>query len=137
MLQRDQYYLKNHGNYRAENRIYWLVAPELLHSFLMLKQELIANGYDSEAMTIRYSHRHPHYNAKSGGSSKSQHIFGTAIDLSILDVNQDGQKTQEDKTIVLDLLEQIIGDHGGIGRYPGSMNLHFDTRGYRARWDES
>jgi hypothetical protein len=37
---------------------------------------------------------------------------------------------------VLDLLEkEIIKSSGGIGRYPGTRAVHFDVRGYKARWD--
>ena len=63
-------------------------------------------------------------------------IVGEALDLRINDINDDGRRTQADKQIVLDLLEQhIIKDKGGIGKYPGTMSVHFDVRGYKARWD--
>ena len=29
----------------------------------------------------------------------------------------------------------IIKDEGGLGLYPKSDVVHFDTRGHRARWD--
>jgi len=78
---------------------------------------------------------------------KGEHLFqkvvgdfrlkeGEAVDIKIGDINQDGFANQEDKTIVLDLLEkQIIKNTGGIGRYPGTLSVHYDVRGYRARWD--
>jgi len=41
------------------------------------------------------------------------------------------------KKIILDILEnKVIGDQGGIGRYPGTMSVHFDVRGFKARWDK-
>lgn len=54
----------------------------------------------------------------------------------IKDVNQDGQYTDDDKQLVIDLLERkIIKNQGGIGKYPGTRVVHMDVRGYKARWD--
>jgi len=30
---------------------------------------------------------------------------------------------------VLEILEKIVGDKGGLGLYPGGMTVHVDTRG--------
>ncbi|MEL6669954.1 MAG: hypothetical protein AAFP08_13345, partial [Bacteroidota bacterium] len=78
----------------------------------------------------------PKENASAGGASLSRHILGQAIDMLIGDINRDGRYTDIDKQIVLDIANQdIIGDRGGIGRYPGTRTVHIDVRGYRARWD--
>jgi len=57
------------------------------------------------------------------------------------DVNSDGKKNAQDVDIVYNILnDQIIKDKGGIGTYKnerGFLNrrmVHFDCRGYRARW---
>jgi uncharacterized protein YcbK (DUF882 family) len=62
-------------------------------------------------------------------------LYGRAADLVIKDINNDGKKNQEDKTIALEILEKIVGDKGGMGLYPGTMTIHIDCRGYKARWD--
>jgi uncharacterized protein YcbK (DUF882 family) len=52
------------------------------------------------------------------------------------DINRNGIANAADKKIILDILEQkIIGNTGGLGLYPKSDVVHFDTRGYRARWN--
>lgn len=36
----------------------------------------------------------------------------------------------------MDLLEtKIIKNTGGIGKYVETMSIHFDVRGWRARWN--
>lgn len=93
-------------------------------------------GYDKYGFTVRESHRPPRYNAARGGASKSQHIWGTAVDIVIRDINKDGTADQTDKKIVLEIMEKIVGNEGGLGKYPGTMTVHFDCRGHRARWDD-
>ncbi len=93
-------------------------------------------GFNETGFVVLSGFRSPAHNEAVGGASQSRHLLGQAIDIYIYDINNDGRSTQEDKSIVLDILEkEIIKDKGGIGKYPGTMNVHFDTRGYRARWD--
>jgi uncharacterized protein YcbK (DUF882 family) len=61
---------------------------------------------------------------------------GSAIDIQVGDINRNGIANAADKKIILDVLEkQIIGNRGGLGLYPKSDVVHFDTRGFRARWN--
>ena len=69
-----------------------------------------------------------------GGASQSQHLYGRAADLVIEDINKDGDITNGDKEIALEILEGIVGNNGGMGLYPGTMTIHIDSRGYAARW---
>ncbi|MEL6671037.1 MAG: D-Ala-D-Ala carboxypeptidase family metallohydrolase [Bacteroidota bacterium] len=134
-LPRDRYF-KNCILGR-EASVYWLVDIRLLQKFLAFQEALRKKGYDDSAFYIYNGYRHPAYNKRVGGASRSRHIVGEAVDISIRDINQDGRSTQEDKAIVLEILDrQIIGNGGGLGKYPGTMSVHFDVRGYRARWDK-
>ena len=136
-LVRDNYYSENLNNLEMNNIQYFLIDKNLLYAFLDLQDELQRKGYDRNAFTINNAHRHPSHNKEIGGASVSYHIRGQAIDLTIWDINKDGIPTQEDKKIVLDILDKkIIKDKGGIGRYPWSMVVHFDVRGHKARWDK-
>ena len=80
--------------------------------------------------------------SKFGGAAKnSRHLNGEAIDLIVLDVNNDGTYDHLDVDIVYDILNRkIIKNKGGIGTYKnqkGFFNrqmVHFDSRGKRARW---
>ncbi|MCR9143147.1 MAG: hypothetical protein NXI24_12910 [bacterium] len=77
----------------------------------------------------------------SGAASNSQHLDGRALDIIVLDVNQDGASDARDVWIVYALLDKaIIGRRGGVGTYvneAGFFNrqmIHFDSRGFNARW---
>ncbi len=114
----------------------WLIDKHLLYKLLELKTELGKNGFNPDGFEVRNGHRHPAHNKLIGGASRSQHIAGKAVDILISDINQDGKENKSDKQIVLDLLDKkVIQDRGGIGRYPGTMVVHFDVRGKKARWD--
>jgi len=136
-LPQDDYYTYYIRTLRNDAPIYFLIQKELLYKLLALQDALEQLGYNKEGFDVINGFRHPAYNEKVGGASKSRHILGEALDLRINDINGDGRRTQKDKQIVLDLLEKhIIKDKGGIGRYPGTMSVHFDVRGYKARWDK-
>jgi len=102
---------------------------------LELILELDKLGHDKYGFHIRTAHRHPTKNNEVNGASYSQHMFGKAIDIGVDDIDQNGISNQADKSIVYSLLQGIVGQRGGLGLYPGSMNLHFDCRGFKARWD--
>jgi len=128
---KDKYYKD-----QSESTLFWLIDKKLLYKTLELMQSLDTNGHNQSGFYIRNGHRHPTYNELIKGASKSRHIKGQAVDIIIQDINNDGRSNQEDKSIVYDLLnKEIIANQGGIGRYPGTMSIHYDVRGTRARWD--
>jgi len=113
-----------------------LISRQVLYKFLDLLDILEALGYRHNAMSVYHGFRHPRYNREVRGASVSVHMQGLAVDIRIGDINKDGFANWDDKLIVIDILDkQIIKDMGGIGRYPNSQGLHFDVRGYKARWD--
>lgn len=119
-----------------EGKIIWLVNEKLLLKTLEIMDSLDIRGYNRYAFHINSGHRHPKQNSRIGGANRSKHIAGEAIDISVGDINKDGYANQKDKAILYNLLDRyIIANKGGIGRYPGTMNLHYDIRGTRARWD--
>lgn len=120
----------------SETAIYWGIDQDILFKILALQDALTANGYNRNAFKITHGHRHPSFNQQVGGTSKSRHIAGEAVDMVIGDINNDGKYSKADKAIVLELCEkEIIGNTGGIGRYPDTRTVHIDVRGYQARWD--
>lgn len=134
LMTRDKYYRQSF--LFSHDTLYWGIDKRILYKVLALQDVLEEQGYDRDAFWIRHGHRHPQYNLKVGGAPKSRHLRGDAVDLVIKDINQDSRYTKEDKNIVLDICEkQIIGNQGGIGRYPWSRTVHIDVRGKRARWD--
>ena len=119
-----------------DNKYYWLIDEKLPIAILNLQIELEKQGYNSSGFKITYGHRSPSKNELVNGARLSKHIVGQAVDIVIEDIDQDGVYTENDKNIVLEIAEKIvIGNKGGIGRYPGTRTIHLDVRGIRARWD--
>ena len=115
---------------------YWLMDKKLLEKLLALQNLLEEKGYNKRGFSITNGHRHPKDNERVGGAKLSRHIKGEALDIRINDIDKSGKFEKRDKEIVLDLLEkEIIKSTGGIGKYPGTRAVHFDVRGYKARWD--
>ncbi|OIQ24934.1 MAG: hypothetical protein BM555_06925 [Crocinitomix sp. MedPE-SWsnd] len=131
----DEYYKTYKKNPFPEFEQYWLIDKEVLFMLLELILKLDEEGYNKYGFHIRNSHRHPKLNTDGSGASYSQHMFGRAIDIGIDDIDMDGESTLQDKKIIYDMLQKIVGNDGGLGLYPGKMSLHFDCRGFRARWD--
>jgi hypothetical protein len=95
---------------------YTTLDKKVVKKFLQLLDELEAQGYNAEAIKLRSGHRHPKQNYYLGGASQSRHICGEAIDIGVGDINADGKSNDQDKKIVLDILEtKIIKNGGGIG----------------------
>jgi len=131
----DEYKQQNEDDFSKNLPVYWLTDRKMIYMIIEFIAVLKKEGYNEYGFYVRESHRHPKLNKARGGASKSQHLYGKAADLVIEDINKDGKKNQDDKTIALELLEDIVGDKGGMGLYPGTMTIHIDCRGYRARWD--
>lgn len=133
-LSKDSYYKAS--LFDKSKQQYWLINERLLYRILELQNALKEMGHNSDAFTVRSGHRTPQRNKQVEGAGSSRHIVGEAADLVIGDINMDGRFTQDDKAIVLKLVdERIIAHRGGVGRYPGSRVVHIDVRGRRARWD--
>jgi uncharacterized protein YcbK (DUF882 family) len=109
-----------------------------------LKEEIVKSGY-SEKLVVISGKRNVIINTlltKFGSATKnSRHLKGEAIDVLILDINQDGIANYKDVDIVYSILnEKIIKNKGGIGTYKNKNGfftrqmVHFDCRGYKARW---
>ena len=103
-LPKDKYYKSI--KYGQKKYLYWLLDKRILYKVIALQDELEKRGYNRNAFYIRSSFRHPHYNEKIKGASKSRHIKGEAVDLTIQDINRDGRYTDKDKQIVLDIAEK-------------------------------
>jgi hypothetical protein len=137
LLSKDTFYRTNIDSLPHGIKQYWLMDKEELHKFLDLILILRSKGYNDSALTINHGHRNPAYNTKVGGVAHSYHLQGKAIDIKIGDINRDGKADSSDKSLVLSILEnEVIGDKGGIGLYPNTDILHFDVRGYKARWNQ-
>ena len=137
-LPKDKYWNENYNIADSNYIQYFLIDAEVLHRFLDLILWLNKSNYNVNGIKIMDGYRYPSFNSETGGASYSQHLYGKAIDIEIGDINNDGIVDEKnDKNIIIDLLDKkIIKKTGGIGLYPGTQIVHFDTRGKYARWNE-
>lgn len=68
-------------------------------------------------------YRDARHNAKVGGSPRSRHLFGDAVDFYCRHL------TPKE---IYQRLDNWHGSKGGLGLY--KTHVHLDFRGYRARW---
>jgi hypothetical protein len=123
-------------SYFSKDTLYWGIDKRILYKLVELQDALEERGYDRNALTVRFGHRSPRLNKLIHGASRSRHIAGEAVDITIGDINKDGTYTDEDKQLVLEICEkEIIRNEGGMGLYPGTRVVHLDVRGHRARWN--
>ena len=81
-----------------------------------------------EPIRINSAYRSEAHNKAIGGVKTSQHILGKAADIKVKDLD-----TKDLYLIIESLIE--VGDmkEGGLGLY--DTFVHYDIRGYKARWD--
>lgn len=77
-----------------------------------------------QPIKINSGYRTPEHNEAVGGSYKSQHMKGIAVDISL----PAGMTVDE-----LAAIAEAVGFYG-IGKY--YTFVHLGVRGYHARWDE-
>ena len=95
---------------------------------ILAKQLQVIRDVLSVPMTLTNAYRSPSHNRVVGGVKSSQHLLGTACDIQV-----NGMNSQQ----VYDTIERLIKEgkikQGGLGLYHNFV--HYDIRGYRARWD--
>ena len=96
----------------------------------LANQLQVIRDYIKEPLHINSAYRSPEHNAKIGGVKNSQHVKGKAADLT----SRSFTPKQLSKVIIKLINEGRIKD-GGVGLYNGFV--HYDIRGYKARWDNS
>lgn len=109
-----------------------------------LKENLAEKGYQPRMFVIsgrRYWLDNKLLAAFGGASRNSRHLQGDAIDIVVLDINDDGLADAKDVDVVYRILDrELVRNLGGIGTYKSESGLlnrqmvHFDLRGHRARW---
>lgn len=81
-------------------------------------------------VSITSAYRTPVHNAKAGGATFSQHLYGRAADIRVPGVSVED---------VAACAERLLPGRGGVGRYPAKAGraagwVHVDTRAEKARW---
>ncbi|MGB3464581.1 MAG: D-Ala-D-Ala carboxypeptidase family metallohydrolase [Cyclobacteriaceae bacterium] len=119
------------------------VNPVTISYYHQLRDQLTVQGYQPNVfvMSAKRAEWHNKLLTHFGAANKSQHLSGNAIDILVMDVNQDNNTNSLDVKIAKGILENIIKNDGGIGTYQSEnifwnkQMVHFDCRGYRARWN--
>lgn len=77
-----------------------------------------------KAVTVNSAYRTAAKNKAVGGAARSQHLYGTAADITVKGVHP---------MTVAAYAEKLLPDTGGIGIYP--TFTHIDVRAAKARWN--
>lgn len=77
---------------------------------------------------INSAYRSLSHNKKVGGSPNSQHLLGKAADIQM-----PSHSPEQVKEFIEKLISEGKMQQGGIGLY--DWGVHYDVRGYKARWD--
>ena len=130
----------------------WLYAGSLIGvekeariAYKKLRKEIRNKGFQPKIFVIsgkRWNLDNQILTRLSGASKNSQHLTGKAIDIIILDVNEDGEVDGKDVDLIYQILEEkILNGSGGIGTYKNEKGLlnkqmiHFDLRKNKSRWN--
>ena len=90
---------------------------------LLVKLEELRKAVGNKPLIIRSGYRCPTHNRNVGGASKSQHIYGKAVDISHHNIGRALLERHADR----------IFANGGVG-LGGNNIVHVDTRNGKARW---
>jgi len=89
--------------------------------------EVLRAAAGGKSISVSSGYRSPAHNKAVGGATHSQHKYGRAADIKIA-----GMSAWQTKQLIIKLINQGKMKQGGVGLY--STFVHYDTRGYAARW---
>ena len=98
---------------------------------LLAKNLQVLRDYIGEPINISGSgYRTYEWNKKVGGATRSLHLSASAADISAKNYSP-----RRLTRIIRKLIKKGKMTQGGLGLYNGFV--HYDVRGYKARWDSS
>ncbi|HUW43739.1 MAG TPA: D-Ala-D-Ala carboxypeptidase family metallohydrolase, partial [Bacillota bacterium] len=89
--------------------------------------QILRNAIGNRAIVINSGYRSPRHNNSVGGAKGSQHLLGTAADITV-----EGMKPKDVKNLIEQLIAAGQMKQGGLGLYP--TFIHYDIRGNKKRW---
>ena len=105
------------------------VPEDLIDNVKLLAENLQAlRDHIQKPIIVISGYRTLEYNTKIDGAKRSLHLVAKAGDIVV-----PGLTSLEVKNTILQLIKEGKMKEGGIGIY--STFVHYDVRGYRARWD--
>lgn len=94
------------------------ISPELVEVLQKIRSHF------NKPVNINSAYRTPTHNKKEGGTTYSQHLYGTGADIKVTGV------TPKE---VAQYAETLLNGRGGIGIYPNFT--HIDVREVKSRWN--
>jgi len=105
------------------------VPEDLIDNVRLLAENLqVLRDHIEKPIIIISGYRTLGYNTKIGGAKRSLHLVAKAGDIVV-----PGITPLEIKDTILQLIKEGKMKEGGIGIY--STFVHYDVRGWKARWD--
>lgn len=101
--------------------MYW---DNMLGLFVNLQR---LRNYLGKAIHINSGYRTPAYNTSIGGATNSQHLVAKAADIQVV-----GFEPAEIAKVIEGKIKNGEMWQGGLGVY--KTFVHYDIRGYKARW---
>lgn len=102
----------------------------ILANLLELAENLqVLRNYLGKPVIVNIAFRPQWWELKQGRSGKGQHPLGKAADIKVK-----GLTPKQLKAVIEKLISEGKMKQGGIGLY--STFVHYDTRGYKARWKQ-
>ena len=94
---------------------------------LVRNLEVLRAAFGGASIHVNSGYRSPTYNHRVGGASNSQHLYAAASDIVVA-----GKTPRQVKNKIEELIRAGQMEDGGVGLY--SSFVHYDVRGYHARW---
>ena len=104
------------------------VPEEYLDNVTELCRNLqVLRDHINKPIIVISGYRSPKYNKSIGSRNTSQHLLAKAADIIV-----PGMSTLEVRNTIIKLIKQNKMKKGGVGLY--SNFVHYDVRGFNARW---
>lgn len=104
------------------------VPTQYLNNVRLLAEQLqVLRDELGRPVRVLCGYRTPAHNAAVGGVKASQHLVAKAGDVTVADLSP-----KQLGVVIERLISEGRMKQGGLGVYPGFV--HYDVRGYRARW---
>lgn len=109
----------------------------------LIKEKIIKKGYKYNVLRVSSLRNEKENDLLPLSAKNSFHLLGKALDVVVLDINDDFSINLEDVDLFISIIKEVETENkaliGGIGTYKNKrisqQMVHFDIRGYAAYWN--